>query len=869
MKFTYQFDIGLVHGNPNPAIASDLVYLVDEAPRKAARGREKDQLLLVLHMQSKNPIPENELAFLLELAHRQYFGTPRSATAAARAAIDAVNDHLRQRNQAKEHAGGLVQGQLTCLVLREDELYVTHAGLGSNWGKIAKQIENFSPNRQFRRALGSSAHPEVHYFHCKPQAQDGVLIVPANSQIDPQTLLHLPQNNPSAVLQQLARLRQGQDPLIWVQILPANSALELESAPQLTPTSPEKLAPLATPEIATPERDLAKSQDLQAVLERVRNAAITESQRISATTNQPLDAKTLPVLEDDELWDAPRETPFELQEKYGKQAVIDPSPLPDPSYSTVRYQERENPRRENPRRENPPPAQPLPVYPPNLAETPDARAVPPTTADFPADEAAFAQDFANAGDSTSASEASAQSLNRQSLKERRAAQYNRQWSVRLRNWFLHLPLLRWRNNIAHQLEKIGGVLRFGGKNWAERLSPNGDANYPPNQERILLAAAILVPLVVVFLAFSIYQRYGIDQQYNAQVAEALRSKETALSYFNDPVQQRAHWAAALEQIESAASLRELGETAQTLRQDARMALDQLDQIERLQTNAVAVGELPSNADFGKIFVHQNDLYVLDKTSNQIFRLLFTADGWKRDKLFSCGPGPVGDYTLATIVDFVYFPNTIENNRTLLLALDGRGNGIFCDPESETPTIARSLLQPNGGLSSDLDLAIFGETLYVLDRQMGELYTISREGVSFSADYGLYFTDNKPDLTHAQQMAIADGTLFLLLEDQVILRCSRALGSAKCDSISLLSPNSLTADKMELPLEMIYRQPPEPALLIGDTNSGAIHLYSLSLLHQKQYRAGWDETRKIGGFTFDENGIFYFTAGNHIFNGVRP
>ncbi len=429
--------------------------------------------------------------------------------------------------------------------------------------------------------------------------------------------------------------------------------------------------------------------------------------------------------------------------------------------------------------------------------------------------------------------------------------------------------MRWRNGIAHQLEKMGGVLRFGGKTWAERLTPAGEMSYQPNQERIMLAAAILVPLVVVFLAFSIYQRYGIDQQYNAQVAEAIRSKETALSYFNDPIQQRAHWAAALEQIESAASLRELGETAQTLRQDARMALDQLDQIERLHTTPIALGELPGNSEFGKIFVHQNDLYVLDKTSNQIFRLLYTADGWKRDKMFSCGPGPVGDYTLATIVDFVYFPNTIENNRTLLLALDGRGNGIFCDPESETPTIARSLLQPNGGLSSDLDLAVFGETLYVLDRQIGELYTISREEVSFSADYGLYFTDNKPDLTHALQMTIADGTLFLLLEDQVMLRCSRALGSAKCDTIPLLSSHSVQAETLELPVDMLNRQPPEPAILIGDATNGAIHLYSLSLLHQKQYRAGWEEQGQIGGFTFDENGTFYFTAGKHIFTGVRP
>ncbi|MGQ0602640.1 MAG: hypothetical protein ACT4QE_13220, partial [Anaerolineales bacterium] len=139
-------------------------YALFAAPRRAARGRERDTLLLSLSLRARQPLPAERYAELLNLAALTYFGSPGSVTAAARQAIVAVNRQLLEGNLKD---GAPVQGGLLCAALRGKDFYAVQCGPGSlivaHDAAHAYAIERFPSIGG--RALGLSDALDAHYFH--------------------------------------------------------------------------------------------------------------------------------------------------------------------------------------------------------------------------------------------------------------------------------------------------------------------------------------------------------------------------------------------------------------------------------------------------------------------------------------------------------------------------------------------------------------------------------------------------------------------------------------------------------------------------------------------------------------------------------
>src|SRR5262245_32202973 len=74
------------------------------APRKAARGRERDALILCLGLRGRDAPPERGDA-LLDLAANTFFGSPGSVTAALRLAVTAVNQKMLDDNHSLAPGG--------------------------------------------------------------------------------------------------------------------------------------------------------------------------------------------------------------------------------------------------------------------------------------------------------------------------------------------------------------------------------------------------------------------------------------------------------------------------------------------------------------------------------------------------------------------------------------------------------------------------------------------------------------------------------------------------------------------------------------------------------------------------------------------
>jgi len=155
--------VNVVGGRPQPEDPPGLTALA--APRRAARGREKDVLILCLGLRARAPeaAPTERYADLLDLAAAVFFGTPGSATSALRAALNAVNQSLIDSNLRAGPTGSVIQGGLICAALKSDSFYAVQSGPGLILVAHGLSLERF-PNLP-SRPLGSSVALDAQYFH--------------------------------------------------------------------------------------------------------------------------------------------------------------------------------------------------------------------------------------------------------------------------------------------------------------------------------------------------------------------------------------------------------------------------------------------------------------------------------------------------------------------------------------------------------------------------------------------------------------------------------------------------------------------------------------------------------------------------------
>lgn len=97
-------------------------------PRKAARGRERERVLVSLLLTGNTAFSNEEYATLMEGAAAAYYSTHGAMTTALRAAASFVNTTLLERNLSTSGRGQYVIGWLTLAALRESQLTLLQCG---------------------------------------------------------------------------------------------------------------------------------------------------------------------------------------------------------------------------------------------------------------------------------------------------------------------------------------------------------------------------------------------------------------------------------------------------------------------------------------------------------------------------------------------------------------------------------------------------------------------------------------------------------------------------------------------------------------------------------------------------------------------
>lgn len=138
--------------------------LVQPAPKKTARGRDKDYLFVHLSLTGRPEAYAETAQTLLNLIHEAYFQSTGSVTAALRKAIMTANQMLLRANMSKESP--VRQGAVMCAVLREQELFMVQAGeafalIARDFG--VERLPDKDPQRM--TPLGLTAGLDLRYFH--------------------------------------------------------------------------------------------------------------------------------------------------------------------------------------------------------------------------------------------------------------------------------------------------------------------------------------------------------------------------------------------------------------------------------------------------------------------------------------------------------------------------------------------------------------------------------------------------------------------------------------------------------------------------------------------------------------------------------
>lgn len=759
---------------------------VTAAPRRCARGRERDLLFVSLGLRG-SVIGANDHEKLMERAAATYFGQTGSVTAAARLAVMAANKLLLETNL---RTGVPVQGGLTLAVLRGDDFYATQSGPGVSIIARGIGLQRFPAS--LSRPLGVSDTLDIQYFHTALEVGDYLALSP-NAAWPEAGLAGLGGlSTLSSVIERLKATAGGDFVGIAVRLEPEGVGAAAQT-PLSAAAMRQASAPVARPAPAAPLPDLSS-------LAKHDEPALPPRNGLHADAVDVDEAPAMPV-------------------------------------EPVRYS--------------------APAA--TLSEPPIGPEDDDRTADL-TDEAL--EDAA-----------------RPNLRERVGAL--RETLTPVRGGVLH-GLRSFGRAIGVTLtESARGLNRLTARVLPEGILQRDGMLAVPSS--VMLAAAVVIPLIVVGLAALIYVQIGRQEQY----ASALRQAQFEIARAQaaaDPAAARPHWAAAVEFTEIAEQMRPGQTEVAEVRLQAERQLDQIDLVTRLVLSPLLPSGVGPNARLSRLMLLGNDLYALDADGNRIVRLTpSTAGGYFLDTAFRCTGGQIGGIQVGTLVDAFLLPGPIDLGARpgdppapdAIVGLDETGNLLYCFANRDP--IAIALAAPDTGWARPIAAELFGDRLYVLDAGRNQVWQFDANGGAFVTAPVGYFSQTIYDLSNTLTFTIANGELLLLRDDGTVTDCVRLLPAAPPDCV-VTAPftdsrlnRGVTPRLTDLvrPGRLVYDAPPEPSVLLIDADDQAIFQLSLQLALVRKYKPAQALAGPIYAAVIGPAERLYISAGNNVYVAERP
>ena len=791
-------------------------------PRRAARARKEDRLLVYLTLSGNTRFPSNEYTQVINRMAQRFYQISGSLTSAIRTSAEELNQSLLKRNLQTTGTGEYVVGRLILGVLRDTQFLFAQCGPTHVYHLAGTETRQIHDDQIAGRGLGTGQSTPLYFAQVDLHAGDMLVLCPNLPQGWEATLSGERNATPEALRRKLAGSSSDDLNAVLVQVQAGKGNLNIlnEMPPDMGKSAQEIPA-------AGPEASSRMGQDLSAGISG-RDPVHDIPQAASVVPG------VLPVMPTSKVQSGRPANRFaRLLSGEGKSALsASPSNSEAPSQSVGTSTA-----------SSVQPAQPAPGQ---TFHRPAA--VPAAPAVHPVRQSGHFVTPRAASD----------------LPE------------------IKRPAVRHRAFFGGLVRVIRGVrggkqnLSNGIKKFSPTLLPNsGDDSEAAGPSMALFA--IVIPVIIVAIAFTVYIHYGRTAQYQQYYDMALAQASQARGQAN-PTEVRRLWDSTIYYLDLAEK-NQTTKDSTNMRQEAQTALDNLDGILRLDFRPAIIGGLSRSAQISHMAATDNDLYLLDASSGSVIRASLTDQGYTVDSFFKCVSGQYGTIIVDTLIDLAVLPMSNFYNASIL-AVDGKGNLLYC---GSADPVAVSLIPPQLGWRSiaAFSLDSSGQNLYVLDPAGNAVWQYTRSDGKFQTPPTMFFGEQVPqNMNTAFELAVNDADLYMLFRDGHVTSCPLMqynVAPMRCkDPETFLDtrPERKSSPKINDAIftQMTFASAPDPSLYLLEPLTRAIYRFnprSNSLELRGQFRASMEQNNTLfngpaTAITISPNRYAFFSVGNQVY-----
>ncbi len=389
--------------------------------------------------------------------------------------------------------------------------------------------------------------------------------------------------------------------------------------------------------------------------------------------------------------------------------------------------------------------------------------------------------------------------------------------------------------------------------------------------------AIVIPVIIVAIAATVYIHYGRTAQYRQNYEMAVAQAAQARGLTN-PTDVRRAWDSTIYYLDLAEKNQTTPDST-NLRQEAQTALDNLDGILRLDFRPAIVGGLSRSVQISHMAATDTDLYMLDASRGTIIRAFLSGQNYEVDTSFQCNPGQYGTVTVEALVDLEALPMANVYNARVV-AMDGKGNLLYCGLADPT---AVALVPPQLGWRSISAFALDtdGKNLYVLDPTSSAVWQYSGSLGQFPDLPVLFFGEQVPqNMNTAIDIAANASDLYILFQDGHVTACPETVYDVApmhcADPATFVDtrPERQPGPKINDAIfsQMTFASAPDPSLYLLEPLTRAIYRFSPrsdSLELRGQFRASMEQNNTLfsgeaTSMTISPNRYAFFSIGNQVY-----
>jgi hypothetical protein len=770
-------------------------------PQNAARGREKDRLIVYLLLTGNSTVSIAEYLQVAQNAANIFYQTSGALTSALRTAVDRVNKSLLERNMSTSARGQYTIGWLILAALRDTQCTLSLSGSMHVYRFSQHDIRHIHEPVPSGKGLGANQTANIYYAQTTISAGDRLLFFGKAPGAWDSTLTDPTPSSLDAMRRRLTTQSSGDLNAVLIQATNGKGVLNLLSG--ITDSREEKKEETSLP--------LPTQSDASSLSRYEETFPTTEGGSASAPSGHILQpsAYAIPLQHEEE---PPRSTPL--------------ANLPRNTIS-----------------------QDFPTSIPRVQF--DAKSI--TSEPIIEDSDLSEPEVNKKGDPKKA--AKSEVLREPYVRTRQTAKV----------------IAAGIQSTRRISETLGARLKI----FLPRLLPNTNAgeSFAPSNFTMLVIA-IIVPLVVVVMAFVMYSKYGRNPQYEAYLGQAKETSAQAASLTNS-IEQRESWKTVLLYVDKAEEIYHSTSDTILLRQEAEANLDKLMGITRLQFNTAFSTNL--GIDISRMASNESDLFLLNAANGEVLRAkpANSGHGFELDTSFNCKPGVYGNYTVGPLVDILAMPTQNSINATLL-GVDAGGNLLYCAPNQVAQAIP--LPPPDTNWGRVTAFTMDGGNLYVLDSPARAVWVYTGKDGTFVDRPYFFFGGQTPEKQDVIDLAVTGDDLYMLHADGHLSTCSYSRIESvptRCEDPSPLTnpfPAYQDSNLFESAhfTQLLFNAPPDQSILLLDADTqGVLRFTPRSLELQEQIRPTTGVTNPVppgpvGAVSVGPNHVLYLAVDGQVY-----